>query len=323
MNRTTFLTFLFLLYFFSVALSQEPAIRFQTGQLEQLKSEATREEKPMFIHFTASWCMPCQWMEKNTYSDQQLASFVNEHFLPVKIDIDEREGYRAKQEYRIILLPSVLIVDSRGLVVGRYEESMNAGRLLQVLQQYAPSPSDAVLAAGKPELSAPSRPTLIVRPALVPESSTPPASSPPRKINTSAAAPPPPFPTSGVQSGMPVTDNGNLGMSSSPPRKINPAMPAASSPPPDASPGSPTAVPTGRYSIQVGVFSNYDNALRQMEDLKRKVTQPVKVFIGNMQGATIYRLLIGTFEQRSDAEAFLSQLSQSMITGMVKDIGEL
>lgn len=331
MHKTITFTLFFLLFTFVAGASQGGVILFQTGNLEQLKTTAAREGKLMYIHFTASWCMPCQWMEKNTYADLPLANYINKNFFPVKVDIDERDGYRAKENYRVILLPSVLIIDTRGLVVGRYEESMTASRLLQVLQQHQTQEGGAVVADGTPALSPPSRPKLIVRPALVPESgaaTTAPTAVGPTPVRPTPVAPTPaPTPSNQpvkftppttsqpakppsyrkLSSPLPATDNGSL--------SLPPASPPAASP--------PATVPADRFSIQVGVFSNYENALRQMQDLETKVNQPVKVFISKMEGLTVYRLLVGTFEKRSDAEAYLRQLDQNTIKGMVKDLSEL
>jgi thioredoxin-related protein len=143
-------------------------VNFQTGDLELLQKNAAREGKLLFVNFTASWCMPCQWMEKNTFLDKQLGDFLNRHYLPVKIDIDGKSGYEQKEKYRITLLPTMLIIDERGVVIARYEESMPPGRLYQVVQQsyqrqFGIRPAQAVL-------EAPPRPDLpIFRPALIPE----------------------------------------------------------------------------------------------------------------------------------------------------------
>lgn len=159
---------LFLIAFCLSANISFGQINFQAGNLERLQARASMEDKLLFVHFTASWCMPCQWMEKNTFQDEKLARFLKLRYLPVRIDIDTPAGYRQKEKYRISLLPTILIIDGRGLVIGRFEESMPPDRLYQFLKQSYEQKTGT--APATVVLEAPPRPKqLISRPALVPE----------------------------------------------------------------------------------------------------------------------------------------------------------
>lgn len=167
MNRQLTLALLLIPLFLSADISSAQT-HFQTGELELLKKRATREGKLLFVHFTASWCMPCQWMEKNVFQDEKLAGFLNRRYLPVKIDIDAPSGFEQKEKYRITRLPSMLIIDERDVVIARYEESMPPDRLYRLLQRSyqehnGTTPTTVVLEAP----TRPGRP--ISRPALIPE----------------------------------------------------------------------------------------------------------------------------------------------------------
>jgi len=170
MNRLALL----LLMLFPLSLSGVPAaggIYFQLGDFQSIKTRAAAEDKLLFVHFTAAWCMPCQWMENNTFQDAELGSFVNERFLAVKVDIDERQGVRLKEEYEIVALPSMLIFDPRGLIVGRYEESMDAPRLYKLLQRHYYASQDLPAPVAKVDdtpAAATTASTNVYRPALIP-----------------------------------------------------------------------------------------------------------------------------------------------------------
>jgi uncharacterized protein len=51
---------------------------------------AQRENKPMLLDIGAVWCHWCHVMDRESYDDPEVAKIVNEHFVAVKVDRDER-----------------------------------------------------------------------------------------------------------------------------------------------------------------------------------------------------------------------------------------
>jgi len=51
---------------------------------------AQRENKPMLLDIGAVWCHWCHVMDRESYDDPEIAAIVNEHFVAVKVDRDER-----------------------------------------------------------------------------------------------------------------------------------------------------------------------------------------------------------------------------------------
>ena len=51
---------------------------------------AKRENKPMLLDIGAVWCHWCHVMDRESYDDPEVAKIVNEHFIAVKVDRDER-----------------------------------------------------------------------------------------------------------------------------------------------------------------------------------------------------------------------------------------
>jgi uncharacterized protein YyaL (SSP411 family) len=51
---------------------------------------ARRENKPMLLDMGAVWCHWCHVMDRESYDDPSVAAIVNEHFIAVKVDRDER-----------------------------------------------------------------------------------------------------------------------------------------------------------------------------------------------------------------------------------------
>ena len=51
---------------------------------------AQAENKPMLLDIGAVWCHWCHVMDRESYDDPEVAAIVNEHFIAVKVDRDER-----------------------------------------------------------------------------------------------------------------------------------------------------------------------------------------------------------------------------------------
>ncbi len=51
---------------------------------------AQRDDKPMLLDVGAVWCHWCHVMDRESYDDSEIAAIVNQHFIAVKVDRDER-----------------------------------------------------------------------------------------------------------------------------------------------------------------------------------------------------------------------------------------
>jgi uncharacterized protein YyaL (SSP411 family) len=51
---------------------------------------AARDNKPMLLDIGAVWCHWCHVMDRESYDDAEIAAIVNQHFIAVKVDRDER-----------------------------------------------------------------------------------------------------------------------------------------------------------------------------------------------------------------------------------------
>lgn len=53
-------------------------------------NEAEKEDKPILLMLTATWCHWCHIMDSTTYNDDTVADYLNEHFIPIRVDSDRR-----------------------------------------------------------------------------------------------------------------------------------------------------------------------------------------------------------------------------------------
>lgn len=83
-------------------------------------AEARRVKKPLLIDVGASWCSFCGLMDEQSYSRPEFASFINQNFVPVKVDYDAHPEMTRRLERAQALanlpagIPLVMIVTPQG-----------------------------------------------------------------------------------------------------------------------------------------------------------------------------------------------------------------
>ena len=87
--------------------------------------------KKTFISFYADWCQYCRKMEKQTFKDPSIVSFLNENFIAIRVDV-ERER-RIAAQYQISPLPDTWFISENGEIIGNKPGYMTAKELLPVL----------------------------------------------------------------------------------------------------------------------------------------------------------------------------------------------
>ena len=68
---------------------------------EQAFAVARRENKPMLLDIGAVWCHWCHVMDRESYDDPEVARIVNENFIAVKVDRDERPDIDSRYQVAV------------------------------------------------------------------------------------------------------------------------------------------------------------------------------------------------------------------------------
>ena len=53
-------------------------------------ARARDEHKPVLLSISAAWCHSCHEMDRTSYADPEIAAFINDRFVPVRVDADDR-----------------------------------------------------------------------------------------------------------------------------------------------------------------------------------------------------------------------------------------
>lgn len=77
--------------------------------------QATQEDKPILLAISAVWCHWCHVMDETSYSDEEVISLINERYVPVRVDNDQRPDINAR--YNAGGWPTTAFLTSEGEVL--------------------------------------------------------------------------------------------------------------------------------------------------------------------------------------------------------------
>ena len=111
MNRKYFL---FIPLFLIPLFLQAQGINFFEGSFQEVKAEAKKQNKIIFIDCYTSWCGPCKWMAKNVFTDKKVGDFYNANFICYKMDMEKGDGKDARKIYGVNAFPTLLYINGDG-----------------------------------------------------------------------------------------------------------------------------------------------------------------------------------------------------------------
>lgn len=110
-------------------------IKFEKGAFEKAQLAASQDDKLILLDFYASWCLPCKWMEETTFQDQEVKNIVASKYIPIKVNIDDFDGFDIKSKYDVQFLPTILVFNKNGKMVQRIEETLSTSKMRNMLNQ--------------------------------------------------------------------------------------------------------------------------------------------------------------------------------------------
>jgi len=112
---------------------------------EEAFQRARAEDKPILLDIGAVWCHWCHVIDRESYENPQLAAIINQLFIPVKVDRDERPDVDARYQAAISALSrqggwpltGFLLPDGRPFYGGTYfppEDAMGRPGFRRILE---------------------------------------------------------------------------------------------------------------------------------------------------------------------------------------------
>jgi thioredoxin-related protein len=134
-KTTMFGNKLFVLIFLSVGLFSastvfSASVRWR-GYDEGI-SLGKQQNKKIFLFFWVEWCKYCEKMEKDTLNKPEIASYLNESFIPVKVNTDTEQDVAI--EYFVRGLPTSWFVGEKGEKISNLPGYVSPEMFLPILK---------------------------------------------------------------------------------------------------------------------------------------------------------------------------------------------
>ncbi|RRQ46811.1 thioredoxin family protein [Chryseobacterium sp. SC28] len=119
------LSLFFLIFAIQLGFAQTN-IKFEDTDFNAILAKAKSEKKLIFLDAYAAWCGPCKLMERNVFTDANVADYYNKNFINAHFDMEKGEGPNLAAKYGIRSYPTLLFLNAEGEVVGKELGYLNA-----------------------------------------------------------------------------------------------------------------------------------------------------------------------------------------------------
>lgn len=105
---------------------------FSELSLAEAKAKAVEQDKILLVDATADWCQPCQVMERTTWVDPEVISWIELNAIAIQVDVDMRRA--EAKELNIQAMPTIIVFKD-GRELDRVVGYKNASELLAWLNR--------------------------------------------------------------------------------------------------------------------------------------------------------------------------------------------
>lgn len=85
-------------------------------EYEKGVARGKKNGKKVFLNFYAEWCQYCKVMDQSTFRDASVVAYLNENFIPVRVDSDKRKNLA--RDYNVQALPVSWFIAEDGENIG-------------------------------------------------------------------------------------------------------------------------------------------------------------------------------------------------------------
>ena len=124
--------------------SSAPEITWMASEADG-RAKATAENKPVLIDFGATWCTACKELEHNTFPNPGVRTEA-QRFIAIRVDAtddDAPDTKRLQEKYKVVGLPTVIMLDAAGNEITRFNEFVPPEKFLAAMKK-VPASSTAV-----------------------------------------------------------------------------------------------------------------------------------------------------------------------------------
>lgn len=93
---------------------------------------AQAENKKTFLYFYTGNCHYCRIMDKETFTNDQVIAMLNNNFIPVRVDLGDKQALRA--QYQVRGVPTSWFLESSGTRIGAKPGYFPPDQFMEMLQ---------------------------------------------------------------------------------------------------------------------------------------------------------------------------------------------
>ena len=80
-------------------------------------AQAQEDGKFLMLDAYTEWCYWCKVQDKNTFANPEMAAYIEEHFVPLKVDMEKGIGIDLSAKFRVRSYPTLLFFNQHGQYV--------------------------------------------------------------------------------------------------------------------------------------------------------------------------------------------------------------
>lgn len=119
-----------------------PSSRVGWVSIERGMEAARATGMPILFDFTADWCAPCHELDREVFSDPELAGEINRRFIAIRVTDRQQEDGRNTPEvaelqrrYGVTGFPTLIFANPSGAELGRMEGYGGRKQFQRVMEQ--------------------------------------------------------------------------------------------------------------------------------------------------------------------------------------------
>jgi thioredoxin-related protein len=112
--------FLSLAVVLSFVTAEAQKVEFFRGNWYEANEQAKKENRFIFVDAYTQWCGWCKVMDEKMFTDAEVATFINNNFIPVKIDFEDSIGVLLSMKFRVWAYPTTLVFNAQGQLVDKF-----------------------------------------------------------------------------------------------------------------------------------------------------------------------------------------------------------
>lgn len=107
------------------SVSSTMLVKFtNTDDIDAALAKAKKANKVVFIDFYTTWCAPCRVMEESVFRDEDVANYLNDNCISIRVNAEKGKGPDRKLEYAVDAYPTMLVYNPNGDEVARKQGSL-------------------------------------------------------------------------------------------------------------------------------------------------------------------------------------------------------